>query len=160
MDSAFHFRLWSSRLHSSSLASSLSRIWRDGSPPNPRYKSSSASRFTGGSRKDIDAILYRRNAQNPERTLRIQPAEPDAHPVLVIHLSDLFFGFARGQLPSNLQQRVERDETIEVDMDDVREAILAGQDYGMNNGETEGNAETDPPPPRCSLPVLRGAGGV
>jgi hypothetical protein len=74
----------------------------------------------------IDAFLYRRSAPaNPEQSVRFHPLQPGAPPpVLRVHLSDLLFGVTRDRLPSDVQRRVERDETIEVDLDDVRESVL------------------------------------
>jgi hypothetical protein len=77
----------------------------------------------------IDAVLYRRNAPSPEPT-RFHPAQPDAPAVLRVHLSDLLFGVARDRLPTDLQQRMERDEAIEVDLAFVREMILKGTGRG------------------------------
>jgi hypothetical protein len=74
----------------------------------------------------IDAILYRRSAPViPEQSVRFHPLQPGTPPpVLRVHLSDLVFGVARNRLPRDLQQRVARDETIEVDLGFVRESIL------------------------------------
>ncbi len=74
----------------------------------------------------IDAILYRRSAlANPEQSVRFHPLQPGTPPpVLCVHLSDLFFGVARDRLPMNLQRRVARDETIEIDLGKLRKSIL------------------------------------
>ncbi len=74
----------------------------------------------------IEAFLYRRSAPaNPEQYVVFHPLQPGAPPpVLRVHLSDHFFGVAPNCLPSNLQRLLERDEIIEVDLDDVRERIL------------------------------------
>ena len=79
-----------------------------------------------GAAEAIDAILYRRNTPNPEQSIRFHPAQPNERPVLLLHLSDLFFGVARDRLCGDLQQRVERDETIEVDLGLVRKFIRKG----------------------------------
>ena len=74
----------------------------------------------------IDAILYRRSAPViPEQSVRFPPLQPGTPPpVLRVHLSDLFFGVARDRLTRDLQRRVARDETIEVDLGFVRKSIL------------------------------------
>ena len=73
----------------------------------------------------IEAILLRRNAPAPARSLRFHPARPGARPqALRLHLSDLFFGVARDRLPDGLRQRVARGETVDVDLRYVRERIL------------------------------------
>jgi hypothetical protein len=73
----------------------------------------------------IEAIMLRRNAPAQAHSLRFHPARPSTHPhVLRLHLSDLFFGVTRDQLPCDLKQRVARDETIEVDLSYVRQRIL------------------------------------
>jgi hypothetical protein len=77
----------------------------------------------------IEAILYRRNVPYPEQSIQFYPAPPNdgtphAPPVLRIHLADLFFGVACDRLPGDLQQRVARDEAIDVDLAFVREAIV------------------------------------
>ena len=69
------------------------------------------------------AILYRRNTPNPEQLVQVHPTQLDERPVLVLHLADLFFGFARDDLSGDLQQRLERDETIEVDLAGLRRDI-------------------------------------
>jgi hypothetical protein len=65
----------------------------------------------------VDAVLYRRNFPTPEQEVRLHPTKPNAPaPALLVRLSDLFFGVAPGRLPSDLQQRVERGETVAVDL--------------------------------------------
>ncbi len=81
-----------------------------------------------GAVEAIEAFSFRRNAYvpNPEQTVRFHPAQPNAHPVLLVHLSDLVFGIAQCRLSEDLQERVERDVAIEIDLDYVREVILQG----------------------------------
>ncbi len=76
--------------------------------------------------KKIEAFLYRRSAPaNPEQSVRFHPLQPGTPPpVLRIHLSDLLFGVAPNRLPINLQRRLARDETIEIDLGKVRKNIL------------------------------------
>jgi hypothetical protein len=77
-----------------------------------------------GAVETIEAILYRRNTPNPEQLIQFHPTQLDERPVLLLHLVDLFFGVARDRLSDDLQQRLERDETIEVDLASLRQDIL------------------------------------
>jgi hypothetical protein len=102
-----------------------------------------------GTIQAIEAILYRRNVPNPEQTVRFHPAQPNTRPVLLVHLSDLMFGVPRGRLSEDLQERVERDETIEIDLDYIRQVILqvhrdreTGRDRGRER-EIEGERERE-----------------
>jgi hypothetical protein len=83
-----------------------------------------------GAAEAIDAILHRRKTPNPEQSIRFHPTQLDERPVLLLHLSGLFFGVARDRLSGDLKQRVERDETIEVDLGLVLQFILKGTRRG------------------------------
>ncbi len=78
-----------------------------------------------GAVERIEGILFRRNAPNPDQWVQFYPVQPSTTPpVLRLHLSDLFFGVARGRLPRDLQQRIARNATINVDLDFGRQRIL------------------------------------
>jgi hypothetical protein len=80
-----------------------------------------------GDVKSMEAILYRRRSVlNPTQWVRFYPVGPNAYPVLRVHLADLYFGVPLHLIPNELKHLVERNsqETIELDLDWVREIIL------------------------------------
>ena len=68
-----------------------------------------------------EALVYRRGFKAPEQVVRFSPE--NGRPTIKLHLRDLFFGVVQ-KLPGELQDRIARDETIEIDLGLVRREIF------------------------------------